>query len=131
MCLRTKSQVLTKIETSESMSDVENNISFNIFSQNLKKIERIWISSKLFKTALSCSVPSRKWPGSERIRPFRRVKDVEINIFSKILSQILEVQFLKMLQNLLKVVLSCSVPSSKRPGFDRIRDFRKQEWCWD
>ena len=74
-------------------------------------------SSKSFQRALYLRAKSRfltEFDASKRMR-----------------STFLPVRFSKLFQNLLKAVLTCSVLSSKRQGFDGIRVFRDNEGCWD
>ena len=61
----------------------------------------------------------------------RKMNDVEIINSRIIYSTFFESWFLKLLQNLFKVDLACSVALGKRPDFDRIRNIREKEWCWD
>ena len=53
------------------------------------------------------------------------------NFFATFSHKFCRRSILKIGSKFFKTVLMRSVPSSKQPGFDRIRDFRDIEWCWD
>ena len=98
-------------------------LSFGFYSQVIQKNVHLWVYQVIQL--------SSKRPVFERIRDFRKNAWCWDQHFFQYFSFNLEARFLKMSQNLLKSVLACSVPLSKRLGFDRIRNFRGNAWCWD
>ena len=99
----------TKLILNFSKFDLSN--CFKTSSKSLEHAPCLWANSRTL-TELETS---------------EKMNDVEIVNSRNIYSPFFEVRLLKLLQNLFKVALACSVPLGKRPDFDRIRDIREKE----